>query len=81
MKTYKLTYDPTEVMHAIFERQQTMNFWSIKSSFLKENLDFFSPKVEQLDIYHEDDNKMTFLSFTNKVVTDKKGNICSFSLS
>jgi cell cycle checkpoint control protein RAD9A len=53
-----------------------MNYWSIKSSFLKENLDFFSPKVEQLDIHHEDD-KMTFLSFTNKVVTDKKGKFSS----
>jgi cell cycle checkpoint control protein RAD9A len=59
-------------MHAIFERLSSMNFWTIKASFLKENLDFFSPKVEQLDIYHEDD-KMTFLSFTSKVVTDKKG--------
>jgi cell cycle checkpoint control protein RAD9A len=63
-------------MHAIFDRSPSMNYWSIKSSFLKENLDFFSPKVEQLDIHHEDD-KMTFLSFTNKVVTDKKGKFSS----
>jgi cell cycle checkpoint control protein RAD9A len=58
-------------MHAVFERAPTMSAWSIKASFLKENLDFFSPKIEQLDLFYNGEH-MTFLSFTTKVVTDKK---------
>ena len=73
MKTYKLTYEAADVMHALFDRSASVNKWAIRASFLKENLDYFSPKVEQLDIFHNDE-KMTFLSFTEKVVTVKNGN-------
>jgi hypothetical protein len=59
-------------MHALFDKHSAVNQWSINSSFLRENLDFFSPKVEQLDICREND-RITFLSFTNKIVTAKRG--------
>jgi cell cycle checkpoint control protein RAD9A len=75
-KTYKLTYESVEVMHALFDRNTANNRWSIKSAFLKEFIDYFSPKSEQLDIYAED-GKVTFLSFTEKVVNRKNGmSIC-----
>ena len=72
IKTYKLTYEAADVMHALFDRTSSLNRWSIRAVFLRENLDYFSPKVEQLDIFR-DNEKMTFLSFTDKIVTAKNG--------
>jgi cell cycle checkpoint control protein RAD9A len=74
VKTYKLTYEAVDIMHALFDKQSAVNQWTINSSFLREHLDFFSPKVEQLDICYEKD-RITFLSYTNKVVTAKKGTL------
>lgn len=71
-KTYRLTYESVEVMHALFDRSSASNKWTIKSGFLREFTDYFSPKAEQLDMYSED-GKMTFLSFTEKVVNAKAG--------
>ena len=71
-KTYKLTYESIEVMHALFDRSSASSEWTIRSGFLREFTDFFSPKAEQLDIYCED-GKVTFLSFTDKVVNTKHG--------
>jgi cell cycle checkpoint control protein RAD9A len=67
-----LTYESADVMHALFDRASSVNRWNIRAMFLKENLDYFSPKVEQLDIFREAD-KMTFISFTDKIVTAKNG--------
>ncbi|QDS75670.1 hypothetical protein FKW77_007473 [Venturia effusa] len=69
-KTYKLTYESTEVMHALFDRTTANNRWSMRSPFLKEFSDYFGPKAEQLDIYYEE-GKVTFLSFTDKVISSK----------
>jgi hypothetical protein len=71
-KTYKLTYESIEVMHALFDKSSASSEWTIKSGFLREFTDFFSPKAEQLDIYF-DDGKVTFLGFTDKVVNTKHG--------
>lgn len=73
-KTYKLTYESIEVMHALFDKSSTSSEWTIQSRFLREFTDFFSPKAEQLDIYCED-GKVTFLGFTDKVVNTKHGMI------
>jgi cell cycle checkpoint control protein RAD9A len=78
VKTFALTYEAIDLNHPVFDRNNSLNRWTIKSSFLRENLDFFSPKVEQLDIFHDQD-KMTFVSFTNKAPSANKGesiNIC-----
>lgn len=71
-KTYKLTYEAVEVMHALFDRNTANNKWSIRSSFLKEFADYFGQKAEQLDMYAED-GRVTFLSFTDKIVNRKNG--------
>jgi len=59
-------------MHALFDRSSASNKWTIKAGFMKEFTDYFSPKAEQLDMYCEE-GKMTFLSFTEKVVNAKSG--------
>jgi cell cycle checkpoint control protein RAD9A len=71
-KTYKLTYEAVEVMRALFDRNTANNRWTIQSGLLKEFADYFAPKAEQLDIFSED-GKVTFLSFTDKIVNSNKG--------
>ncbi|KAF2673167.1 hypothetical protein BT63DRAFT_147837 [Microthyrium microscopicum] len=72
IKTFRLTYESAEIMQALFDRDLAENKWAIRAGFLKENLAYFSQKVEQLDIFYEE-GKMTFLSFTAKVVSAKNG--------
>ncbi|KAL1390624.1 Rad9-domain-containing protein [Phyllosticta capitalensis] len=69
-KTYKLTYEPVEVMHALFDRQSANNHWTISSAALKETIEFFGPKTEQLDIY-TDNGRVTYTSFTEKITNGK----------
>jgi cell cycle checkpoint control protein RAD9A len=61
-------------MHALFDKNTVTNRWSMRSPFLKEFADYFGPKAEQLDIYFED-GKVTFLSFTDKVISSKNGKV------
>ncbi|GME28296.1 Rad9 [Neofusicoccum parvum] len=72
-KTYKLTYESVEVMHALFDKQSAHNRWSIHSSALKEVIEYFGPKTEQLDIYAED-GRVTYTSFTEKISNGKGNN-------
>lgn len=71
IKSYKLTYEPVHIQHAIFDRSTTTNQWSIEPKFLREIADHFSPSAEQLDIHPEGD-KAIFTSFTTKI-TEGKG--------
>jgi cell cycle checkpoint control protein RAD9A len=71
VKSYKLTYEPVSVQHAVFDRSRVKNEWKVESKFLREIIDHFSPSAEQLDIYPEG-GKAVFTSFTTKV-TDGKG--------
>ena len=63
-------YESVEIMHALFDKSTALNRWSIRSSILKEFVEFFGPKTEQLDMYFEDD-RMTFTTFTEKVMSGK----------
>lgn len=69
-KTYRLTYEAAEVMHALFDRTLASNHWSIQAALIKEYVDFFGAKTEQLDIYSEDD-RVSFTSFTEKIANGK----------
>jgi cell cycle checkpoint control protein RAD9A len=59
-------------MHALFDKHSATNRWSIKSSFLKDLIEYFSPKTDKLDVYHED-GKVTFMSYTEGISTEKNG--------
>lgn len=66
VKTYKLTYEPAEMMHALFDKNSARNRWTMTSGFLKSFIDFFSPRTEKLDMYFDDeDDIMTFISFVD----------------
>ncbi|KAK2861471.1 hypothetical protein FQN49_004167, partial [Arthroderma sp. PD_2] len=67
LKTYKLTYEPADVQHALFDRSGVQNEWTVDSKLLREILDHFGRSAEQLDIY-PDDGRAVFTSFTEKVM-------------
>lgn len=73
IRSYKLTYEPTTVQHATFDRSNTTNQWCIEPKFLKEITDHFSLSAEQLDIFSAHD-KAIFTSYTTKI-TDGKGKV------
>ncbi|KAF3491455.1 DNA repair protein rad9 [Arthroderma uncinatum] len=67
LKTYRLTYEPADIQHALFDRSGAQNQWVVDSKFLREILDHFGRSAEQLDIYPDDD-RAVFTSFTEKVM-------------
>ncbi|KAL2002660.1 hypothetical protein VTN02DRAFT_6270 [Thermoascus thermophilus] len=71
VKSYRLTYEPVTVQHAVFDRTKTRNQWAIESKFLREIIEHFSPSAEQLDVYSEN-GKAVFTSFTTKVTDGKE---------
>ncbi|KAI9828965.1 MAG: hypothetical protein M1819_006464 [Sarea resinae] len=58
-------------MHALFNRESAMNRWKIHSRLLREFIEHFGPKTEQLDIY-SDDGRVTFTSYTEKIMDGKE---------
>ena len=70
LKTYKLTYESVEVMHALFDKGAAANRWRISSKPLKEFIEHFGPRTEQLDIYQEN-GRAIFTSYTEKIVDGK----------
>lgn len=72
IKSYKLTYEPATVQHAVFDRTRTINQWAIEAKFLRGIVDHFSPSAEQLDIYSDGNGKAIFTSFTTKVTDGKE---------
>ena len=60
-------------MHATFDRRNPTNVrnnWRINSRLLKEYIDHFGPKAENLGMQAEG-GRVTFCSFTEKVVDGK----------
>lgn len=71
-KTHRLTYEPVEVMHALFDKTAAVQGWRIASRVLREYIEFFGPKTEQLDMVAQD-KKAVFTSFTEKIQDGKGG--------
>lgn len=69
-KTYKLTYESIEIMHALFNKNAAKNRWSISASVLRSFGEHFGPKTEQLDIYSEN-GRAIFTSYTEKIMDGK----------
>ena len=66
VKTYRLTYEPIEALHASFDKSKSENYWSIPSRTLRDVVEYFGPKTEQLDWFYLQ-GKFTFTSYTEKV--------------
>ncbi|KAK4494038.1 hypothetical protein PRZ48_015225 [Zasmidium cellare] len=70
-KTYRLTYESVEVMHALFDKTAATQGWRISSRVLREYIEYFGPKTEQLDLLAQD-GKAVFTSFTQKIQDGKE---------
>ena len=72
IKTYKLTYEAVDVMHALFDRSVARNKWSMSSGAVKEYIEYFGTKTEMLDIFAGEDGRCVFKSYTEKVSNGKE---------
>lgn len=68
IKTYQLTFESVASMHALFSPDMVGSTWAISSRILREFVEHFGPKTEQLDIYSED-GRATFTSYTEKIMS------------
>ena len=65
-KTFRMTYDPAEVLYATFDDSRSQNYWTASSRTLRDIVEYFGPKTDQLDWYFENE-KVTFTSYNEKV--------------
>jgi len=72
IKTYKLTYEAVDVMHALFDRSVARNKWSMNSGAIKEYVEYFGTKTEMLDIFAGEDGRCVFKSYTEKISNGKE---------
>ena len=66
VKTYRLYYEGGEVLHASFDQASSTNFWTVSSRTLRDMVEYFGPKTDQLDWFFQD-GKVTFTSYTEKI--------------
>lgn len=71
-KTYKLTYEAVDVMHALFDRSVAQNRWSMHSGAVREYIEYFGTKTELLDIFTGEDGRCVFKSYTEKISDGKE---------
>ncbi|KAJ5882054.1 Rad9/Ddc1 [Penicillium soppii] len=71
IKSYKLTYEPAAIQHAVFDKSRATSMWIADPRFLKQVIEHFSLSAEQLDMY-SDSGKAVFTSFTTKVTEGKE---------
>lgn len=71
-KTYKLTYEAVDVMHALFDRSVAQHRWSMHSGAIREYIEYFGTKTELLDIFTGEDGRCVFKSYTEKISDGKE---------
>ncbi|KAI0180558.1 Rad9-domain-containing protein [Hypoxylon sp. FL1284] len=64
---YKLPFDPSPPVRAVFDKEQAKSHWSIPSRTLRQLMDHFGPGIEYLDIHSEDEETVNLTCFTEKV--------------
>jgi len=58
-------------MHALFDKRAAGYDWQISAKVMKEYIEFFGTKTEQLDMLNGGQGKAIFTSFTEKIVDGK----------
>ena len=73
LKMYKLTFEEVDIQHAIFDRSSAPQRWRISAALLKEYMEHFGPRAEQLDISSSlSTGRAAFTSFTEKLIDGKE---------
>lgn len=70
IKTYKLTYESVEVVHAVFDKEAAKNKWKIGAHVLRSWIEYFGVGTEHLDICSEN-GRVSFTSYTEKVMNER----------
>ncbi len=70
IKTYKLTYESVEVVHAVFNRDAARNRWRIGAHVLRSWIEYFGVGTEHLDICSEN-GRVSFTSYTEKIMNER----------
>ncbi|KAI4723434.1 Rad9-domain-containing protein [Aureobasidium sp. EXF-10727] len=65
----KMVCRHVEVSHALFDKYNAPNGWKISSRILREYIEFFGTKTEQLDLLVKEE-KAIFTSFTEKIMDE-----------
>ncbi len=66
VKTYRLFYESGEILHATFDKVGSVNHWTVSSRTLRDVVEYFGPKTDQLDWFYQQ-GKVTFTSYTEKI--------------
>lgn len=80
IKTYRLTYESVEVVHAVFNKDTAKNKWKIGAHVLKSWIEYFGVGTEHLDICSEN-GRVSFTSYTEKIMDGRgllhDGSVCN----
>ncbi|KAJ9499715.1 hypothetical protein H2202_004705 [Exophiala xenobiotica] len=71
VKTYSLFYEAGEILHAAFDQIGSTNHWTVASRTLRDVVEYFGPKTDQLDWFYQN-GKVTFTSYTEKIQSGKE---------
>ncbi|EXJ90578.1 hypothetical protein A1O1_03681 [Capronia coronata CBS 617.96] len=71
VKTYRLFYESADILHAAFDRVGSTNYWTVSSRTLRDVVEYFGPKTDQLDWYFQN-GKVTFTSYTEKIQSGRE---------
>lgn len=66
VKTYKLIYEPTNVLRASFDSASSPNHWTTSARTLHDIVEYFGAKTDQLDWSFEK-GKVNFTSYTERI--------------
>lgn len=78
---YRLPFEVTPPVHAIFNTEEASNHWSMSSRTLRQLMDHFGPGIEYLDIHADDDQTVNFTCYTEKVSHGDGRSVCSIARS
>ncbi|RMZ81328.1 hypothetical protein DV738_g2303, partial [Chaetothyriales sp. CBS 135597] len=71
VKTYRLYYESGQVLHASFDSLASTNYWTVASRTLRDVVEYFGPKTDQLDWFLHD-GRVTFTSYTEKIQSGRE---------
>ncbi|KIW48515.1 uncharacterized protein PV06_01092 [Exophiala oligosperma] len=71
VKTYRLFYESGEILHAAFDDGSSPNRWTVSSRTLRDVVEYFGPKTDQLDWFYQN-GKVTFTSYTEKIQSGRE---------
>lgn len=69
VKTHQLTYSPAPSFYAVFNRDECTQHFVIQSRVAKEYLDHFQSRIEEINIY-ADEERLIFNGYTEGFVGD-----------